>query len=164
MPKDTPRDSSRGHALFRDNCARCHGTNGQGIGVVPALWGAKSYSIGASMARVERAASFIRYNMPFDRPGSLTDQQAFDIAAYINSMTRPDLPGKENDWPQGGRAVRHALRNERPSRRLGAARDSARDAISPARSFHRRARSSTVVVDLDREAPTGGAKRRREER
>ena len=101
MPKDTPRDSSRGHVLFKDNCARCHGVNGQGIGVVPALWGAKSYSIGASMARVERAASFIRYNMPFDRPGSLTDQQAFDIAAYVNSMTRPDLPGKENDWPQG---------------------------------------------------------------
>jgi thiosulfate dehydrogenase len=102
MPKDTPRDSSRGHALFRENCARCHGTDGQGIGVVPALWGRSSYSIGASMARVERAASFIRRNMPIDRPGSLTDQQAFDIAAYINSMTRPDLPGKENDWPQGG--------------------------------------------------------------
>jgi thiosulfate dehydrogenase len=102
MPKDTPRDSTRGHALFRDNCARCHGNNGQGIGVVPALWGARSYSIGASMARVERAASFIRNNMPFDRPGTLTDQQAFDIAAYINSMSRPDLPGKENDWPQGG--------------------------------------------------------------
>ena len=102
LAKDVPRDSARGHLLFRDNCARCHGTNGQGIGVVPALWGARSYSIGASMARVERAAAFIRYNMPFDRPGTLTDQQAFDIAAYINSMSRPDLPGKENDWPQGG--------------------------------------------------------------
>ena len=100
-----------GHPLFRDNCARCHGTNGQGIGVVPALWGAKSYSIGASMARVERAASFIRNNMPFDRPGSLTDQQAFDIAAYIDSMTRPDLPGKENDWPRAApRPTRHTKR------------------------------------------------------
>jgi thiosulfate dehydrogenase len=102
LPKDIPRDSARGHRLFRENCARCHGNDGQGIGVVPALWGARSYSIGASMARVERAAAFIRYNMPFDRPGTLTDQQAFDIAAYINSMSRPDLPGKENDWPQGG--------------------------------------------------------------
>ena len=40
--------------------------------------------------------------MPFDKPGSLTDQQSFDIAAYITSMARPDRPGKENDWPTGG--------------------------------------------------------------
>jgi thiosulfate dehydrogenase len=40
--------------------------------------------------------------MPFDRPGILTDQQAYDVAAYITSMPRPDSPGKENDWPNGG--------------------------------------------------------------
>jgi thiosulfate dehydrogenase len=95
-------DSSRGRALFTDNCARCHGNNGSGMGPIPALWGPQSFSIGASMARQERAASFIRYNMPFDRPGSLTDQQAYDIAAYVTSMPRPDSPGKENDWPSGG--------------------------------------------------------------
>jgi thiosulfate dehydrogenase len=39
--------------------------------------------------------------MPFDNPGSLTDQQAFDIAAYVVSRPRPDFPGKENDWPNG---------------------------------------------------------------
>jgi thiosulfate dehydrogenase len=95
-------DSARGHAEFAASCARCHGADGAGIAVVPALWGAKSYSIGASMARVERAASFIRHNMPFDKPGTLTDQQAFDIAAYVNSHARPDSPGKEQDWPKGG--------------------------------------------------------------
>jgi len=95
-------DSARGHAEFAANCARCHGVDGAGIAVVPALWGAKSYSVGASMARVERAASFIRHNMPFDKPGTLTDQQAFDIAAYVNSHARPDSPGKELDWPKGG--------------------------------------------------------------
>ena len=72
------------------------------MGPIPALWGPKSFSIGASMARVERAASFIRRNMPFDRPGALNDQQAFDIAAYITAMPRPDSPGKEDDWPNGG--------------------------------------------------------------
>jgi thiosulfate dehydrogenase len=95
-------DSTRGGALFTDNCARCHGNDGTGMGPIPALWGPKSFSIGASMARQERAASFIRYNMPFDRPGTLTDQQAFDIAAYVTSMPRPDLPGKETDWANGG--------------------------------------------------------------
>jgi thiosulfate dehydrogenase len=54
------------------------------------------------MARQERAASFIRHNMPFDRPGTLSDQQAFDVAAYMVAMPRPDLPGKESDWPNGG--------------------------------------------------------------
>jgi thiosulfate dehydrogenase len=95
-------DAGPGKKLYTDNCARCHGTDGAGIGPVPALWGSKSFSIGASMARTERAASFIRHNMPFDKPGSLTNQQSFDIAAYVTSMTRPDQPGKEADWPTGG--------------------------------------------------------------
>jgi thiosulfate dehydrogenase len=95
-------DSARGRALFTDNCARCHGNNGSGMGPVPALWGPKSFSVGASMARVERAASFIHHNMPFDHPGTLNFQQAFDVAAYITAMPRPDSPGKETDWPNGG--------------------------------------------------------------
>jgi len=95
-------DSARGRRLYVDNCARCHGSNGAGMGPIPALWGPRSFDIGASLARRERAASFIRGNMPFDRPGSLTVQQSFDIAAYITSMPRPDLPGKEDDWAAGG--------------------------------------------------------------
>ena len=98
-------DSLTGAKVFADNCARCHGADGAGVGPVPAVWGAKSFSIGASMARPERAASFIRHNMPFDKPGSLTDQQAFDVAAFITSQPRPDSPGKENDWPGGGAPV-----------------------------------------------------------
>ena len=100
---DLSGDSTRGRALFTDNCARCHGGDGAGMApAFPALWGPRSFSIGASMARQERAASFIQHNMPFDRPGTLTDQQAFDIAAFITSMPRPDSPGKESDWPAGG--------------------------------------------------------------
>lgn len=95
-------DSVAGHTLFTENCARCHGPDGAGIGPAPALWGPKSFSIGASMARPERAASFIRHNMPFDKPGTLTDRQSFDIASYITAMARPDLPGKDRDWPNGG--------------------------------------------------------------
>jgi thiosulfate dehydrogenase len=53
------------------------------------------------MARVRTAAAFIRRNMPMDRPGILNDQQATDVAAYINSQPRPDFPGKEHDWPNG---------------------------------------------------------------
>jgi thiosulfate dehydrogenase len=95
-------DSAHGAALYGDNCARCHGGDGLGMGPIPALWGPNSFGVGASMARVERAASFIRRNMPYDRPGTLTDQEAFDVAAYLTSMPRPDSPGKDDDWPTGG--------------------------------------------------------------
>lgn len=83
-------------------CATCHGLNGEGNGPIPPLWGPKSYSIGASMSRIERAASFIKHNMPQTAPGSLSAQEAFDLSAFINSHARPDSPGKESDWPMGG--------------------------------------------------------------
>jgi thiosulfate dehydrogenase len=96
-------DSARGAALYATTCVACHLADGQGTPpLIPALWGPKSYSIGASMAREERAASFIRHFMPQSAPGTLTDQQAYDLAAYVNSQPRPDSPGKERDWPRGG--------------------------------------------------------------
>lgn len=101
MPKAVG-DTARGAEVFRTTCARCHGPDGAGMLKVPALWGPKSYSVGASMARQERAASFVRHNMPFDKPGTLTDREAYDVAAYITSKPRPDMPAKAYDWPFGG--------------------------------------------------------------
>lgn len=96
-----PADEERGRTTFTMRCAACHGMDGQGTPAGPPLWGARSFNVGASMARVRTAASFIKYNMPNDRPGTLTEQEAFDLAAYMNSHARPDLAGKENDWPNG---------------------------------------------------------------
>jgi thiosulfate dehydrogenase len=95
-------DTLRGRQLFTSTCAVCHQADGSGNPPIPALWGPHSYSIGASMARLERAASFIWHNMPQTAPGSLTPQNAFDLSAYINSHPRPDSPAKEKDWPAGG--------------------------------------------------------------
>ena len=53
------------------------------------------------MSRLRTASAFIRYNMPQDLRGTLTDREAVDVAAYINAQPRPDLPGKERDWPNG---------------------------------------------------------------
>ncbi|MEO7363084.1 MAG: c-type cytochrome, partial [Gemmatimonadaceae bacterium] len=99
-------DPIQGAQLYAAKCQTCHQASGGGAVVVgatsiPALWGAQSYSVGASMARVERAASFIAHNMPLGLAGTLTTQEAFDVAAYVNSHARPDLPGKEYDWPAG---------------------------------------------------------------
>jgi thiosulfate dehydrogenase len=111
MPKLTG-DTARGAKLLISACVRCHGASGQGgpmpgggksglPAFAPALWGPRSFSIGAGLARVERAAAFIRTVMPYDRPGTLDDQQAYDLATYILARPRPDLPGKAADWPHG---------------------------------------------------------------
>ena len=102
MKEGVVANAKNGETLYASKCAACHQPTGAGTAVVPALWGEKSYSIGASMARLERAASFISHNMPYGNGNSLSDQEAFDIAAYVNSHPRPDSPGKENDWPTGG--------------------------------------------------------------
>ena len=105
-----PPDTASGRLVYTGQCARCHGADGQGMPnpvagalprVYPPLWGSGSFSIGAGMARVRNAASFVRYNMPFDLPGTLTDQEAFDVAGYMLSHSRPDFGPKALDWPKG---------------------------------------------------------------
>ncbi len=94
-------DTVRGAAIYTQTCARCHGPSGLGTGVAPPLWGSRSFTIGAGMARLWTAAAFIRHNMPNDRAVTLTDQQAADVAAYVVSRPRPDFAAKALDWPDG---------------------------------------------------------------
>ena len=103
-----PGDTTRGREVFIAQCTRCHGADGQGgtasvpgAVVGPPLWGPQSFNIGAGMARVRTAAAFIQVAMPFDNPGSLTPQQAYDVATYVNSRPRPDFARKAGDWPNG---------------------------------------------------------------
>jgi thiosulfate dehydrogenase len=96
-------DTTRGVALFASTCARCHGPAGQGTSIAPPLWGPRSYNVGAGMANVVTAASFIHALMPIDRAQQLSEQQAFDIATYINSRPRPLFKKKAQDYPKGGR-------------------------------------------------------------
>jgi thiosulfate dehydrogenase len=94
-------DTAAGARVFAASCAKCHGAAGEGTAGAPPLWGPESYNVGAGMTRVRTAAEFISRNMPFDAPGTLTDSQAFDVAAYVNAHPRPDFRGKPNDWPNG---------------------------------------------------------------
>ncbi|MCS6897379.1 MAG: c-type cytochrome [Nitrospira sp.] len=106
LPPLTPTrmpDAAKGQTVFEKKCAFCHGTDGQGTMAAPPLWGPRSYNIGADMARISVAASFIKANMPRGRGWSITDDEAFDVAAYINGQPRPDFPKKVYDWPKGGK-------------------------------------------------------------
>ncbi|MFL5601370.1 MAG: c-type cytochrome [Gemmatimonadaceae bacterium] len=96
-------DAGRGASVFTSTCARCHGTNGNGSNIAPPLWGPRSYNVGAGMARINTAASFIHALMPIDRAQRLTAQQAFDVATYINTRPRPGFAAKARDWPHGGK-------------------------------------------------------------
>ncbi|MFT4978375.1 MAG: thiosulfate dehydrogenase, partial [Myxococcota bacterium] len=60
--------------------------------VFPPLWGEGSYNWGAGMHRINTSAGFIWANMPLGQPGTLTEQQAWDVAAFINSHPRPADP------------------------------------------------------------------------
>lgn len=98
-----PPDPINGKNVFAKKCAFCHGSDGQGTMAAPPVWGPRSYNIAAGMARVSVAASFIKANMPRGWGWSVTDDEAFDVAAYINSRPRPDFPDKAHDWPKGGK-------------------------------------------------------------
>ena len=48
--------------------------------------------------KVYTLAGIIRHMMPYLDPGSLTDEEAQHVAAYINSKPRPAYPFKERDY------------------------------------------------------------------
>ena len=98
-----PPDPANGKKLFAARCLFCHGADGQGTMVAPPLWGMRSFNIGSGMARVSVAASFIKANMPRTRGWALSDDEAYDVAAFIAAQPRPDFPDKAHDWPKGGK-------------------------------------------------------------
>lgn len=98
-----------GKVLYATKCASCHQADGQGQLAIdsieytyPPLWGKNSYNHGAGLYRISRFAGYIKYNMPqgatYQNP-QLTDEEAWDIAAFVNSQPRP---GKDlsRDWPK----------------------------------------------------------------
>jgi thiosulfate dehydrogenase len=95
-------DARRGEAVFQERCITCHGLDGQGVAVGDKkpgpLWGPDSWNDGAGAARIYTLAGIIRYAMPYLDPGSLSDEDAQNVAAYINSKPRPAYPFKAQDY------------------------------------------------------------------
>ncbi len=104
---DRPADIKNGEKIFAAECVVCHGANGEGkfnvdssTYLYPPLWGPLSYQNGSSPSRVLKLARFIKANMPDKkatwRKPYLTDEQAIDVAAFINDGRIHSRPQKKN--------------------------------------------------------------------
>lgn len=101
-------DPTAGKIVYEQKCQSCHQANGEGVAAAdgksytyPPLWGKNSYNVGAGLYRISNFAGYVKYNMPFGvtyQNPQLTDEEAWDVAAFVNSMPRPtkDL---SKDWP-----------------------------------------------------------------
>jgi thiosulfate dehydrogenase len=49
------------------------------------------------MHKIDTAAAFIRHNMPLGLADSLSAQEAWDVAAFMNSHERPQDPRHDGD-------------------------------------------------------------------
>lgn len=105
---DRAADRENGKIIYSQKCASCHQQNGMGLMngdktayTYPPLWGPGSYNDGAGLFRLSNFASYIKYNMPLGvnyASAQLSDEEAWDIAAYVNSQPRP-VKNKKADWP-----------------------------------------------------------------
>jgi len=102
-------DPEKGLLVFTGKCISCHGADGQGKlnpdGIAyqyPPLWGEHSYNSGAGLFRLTRFAGYVKNNMPFgatrEQP-QLSNEEAWDVAAYVNSKPRP-AGDVSKDWPR----------------------------------------------------------------
>jgi thiosulfate dehydrogenase len=83
---------AKGEAVYKRECAVCHGANGAGSESIPPLWGPDSYNAGAGMNNIQKAAGFIWANMPPNGTAKLTHQDALDVAAFLHQQIRPFDP------------------------------------------------------------------------
>ncbi len=81
-------DLTRGKAVYAEKCADCHADDGTGRKKTPPVWGPRSYNQGAGLAKPDQLAAWLKVAMPLDDP-DLTDQEALDVAAYVDSHDRP---------------------------------------------------------------------------
>jgi thiosulfate dehydrogenase len=102
-------DPQKGKQVYINQCQSCHGADGEGqltlneTGYIyPPLWGGHSYNNGAGLFRVSNFAGYIRSNMPFNLAShsspTLSDEEAWDVAAYVNNQPRPEKD-LSKDWP-----------------------------------------------------------------
>lgn len=106
---DRAADKEKGKFVYDAKCISCHMANGEGQAAegdsagwrYPPLWGNSSYNDGAGLYRLSMFAKYVKSNMPFGathKLPQLSDEEAWDVAAYVNSQPRPKK-NLSKDWP-----------------------------------------------------------------
>lgn len=81
-----------GQDVFRQECAECHGAEGEGQ-VGPALIGENTNL--PAFGTAEGLYDFVRRGMPLDAPGSLPEQEYLEVLAFLllaNAEVEEDTP------------------------------------------------------------------------
>ena len=81
----TEEQAKKGDALYKEQCASCHGDNLEGAGPMPALAGA-DFMTNWQGKTVGDLFEKTHTTMPATAPGSLTPEQVADITAYMLSV------------------------------------------------------------------------------
>ena len=105
---DRAADPEKGMAVYTTKCQSCHQANGEGVFAAdkteytyPPLWGTNSFNDGAGLYRISSFAKYVKYNMPqgtTHQSPQLNDEEAWDVAAFVISQTRPHI-NVPKDWP-----------------------------------------------------------------
>jgi len=82
---------AQGEELYTQHCAACHGDFGEGLDRWPALMGGQGSlttesprrTIGSYWPYAPPVFDYIRRAMPYQAPGSLTDDEYYAITAYV---------------------------------------------------------------------------------
>lgn len=112
---DRPADPANGKLIYEQKCVSCHQADGAGLKngaeyAFPPLWGSNSYNVGAGLYRISRFAGYVKVNMPLGATYNnqlLTDEEAWDLAAFVNTQIHPDKDISA-DWPNiAGKPLDH---------------------------------------------------------
>jgi cytochrome c len=86
--------------LYANRCAKCHGDKGQGRDSMPIAGGQGTLrdpkplrTVGSYWPYATTIWDYVNRAMPFDRPGTLTADQAYSLTAYVlflNGLAKED--------------------------------------------------------------------------
>ena len=85
---------AQGRTTYQMLCASCHGDRAHGVGPYPALVGGKGtlattkpvLTVGSYWPYATTVWDYIRRTMPYQKPGSLTADEAYSLTAFILFM------------------------------------------------------------------------------
>lgn len=102
--------AAQGEQVYRSRCVSCHGENGEGVSGNTRLVGGSMQSeeeplrtVGSYWPHATTLFDFIRRAMPADEPKSLTDDEVYQLSAYLlylNDIVARDFVLDQDSLPE----------------------------------------------------------------